>query len=155
MCFFVNRYIDPYSLFKCLPSIEGKKRPLKVIFLYEIHFAYLLFRGRPRLHFYGLSYREKKVTWKLYDILPSINITCRKNTIPLQTIQYVSLCGLCKQLFAVSLANIFSIFIATVRFIDIENQYKKWLHLRNIWSNRHSFKNGIYLSIIRQLKYTI
>ena len=70
MCFFVNRYIDPYSLFKCLPSIEGKKRPLKVIFLYEIHFAYLLFRGRPRLHFYGLSYREKKVTRKLYNILP-------------------------------------------------------------------------------------
>ena len=88
MCFFVNRYIDPYSLFKCLPSIEGKKRPLKVIFLYDIHFAYLLFRSRPRLHFYGLSYRERKVTRKLYNILPeyqyhlskkqhsSVNVMC-------------------------------------------------------------------------------
>ena len=131
------------------------KRQLKVIFTERNTFLVFSKKRKMLFLFYGYDYREKKVTWKLYDILPSINITCRKNTIPLQTIQYVSLCGLCKQLFAVSLANIFSIFIATVRFIDIENQYKKWLHLRNIWSNRHSFKNVICLSIIRQLKYTI
>jgi hypothetical protein len=76
--------------------------------------------------FMDIAIVRKKVTRKLYNILPSINITCRKKqhsfVNDMVCVQYEHEESFEIVIFC-CLANIFSIFMAIERFIDIENQY--------------------------------